>query len=376
MPSKPQVVYEQTPHTFGSVEAPPPREPVERVDLFEDGCAFVLRNVLSPEECEAYMAAATAMGMSSVQAGGYERRIRVCDRVSASSDELAAKLFERIRPFVAPIDLRSTDRPRGIPANRARAEWRPHGLNEMWRICRYKAGGHFQPHLDGGHDRSATDRSMLTFMLYLNSSDDFEGGATRFFSDRQQAYRAPDESKVLLSYAPRRGEALVFHSELLHDGEALRGTGQKWIMRSEVMFEVASTAADDHLRSLFDGLERGGHETAGQVVVGIEPTIDAVRGGRAATVLVSAGVTATRDGQPLARWLAQQLAAQQQAQQAQQPHQRQQEWVERTIRMIPIDALSGGGQLFLRGLEGVAALLIGGAGPDDGSCVQGRGAVK
>lgn len=352
------IAYEPTPHTLGSVKAPPPRQPVERIDLFEDGRAFVLRNVLSHEECDAYMEMAAAMGMTSVQAGGYEKRIRVCDRVSAASEALASEIFERIRPFVARIDLRSDDRPRGIPKQRARAEWRPHGLNEMFRICRYKAGGHFQPHLDGGYERSATDRSMHTFMLYLNSSDEFEGGATRFFDDRQKAYREPDESSVIARYVPRKGEALVFNSELLHDGETLRGPGQKWIMRSEVMFEVASTAADGLLRSLFERLERSGHET-GEAVVGIGHTIDAVLRGRAATVLVSSGVTATHEGQPLARWLAQQLAAQQGP-------------VDRTIRMIPVDALGGGGKQFLEGLEGVGALLMdgacAGAGPDDGSC--------
>jgi hypothetical protein len=72
-------------------------------------------------------------------------------------------------------------------------------------------------------------------MLYLNEG--FGGGATSFFSDAQQAYHPPDPAAVIQSYTPRQGEALLFHSSLMHDGGALEH-GCKWIMRSEVMFEL------------------------------------------------------------------------------------------------------------------------------------------
>ena len=122
-----------------------------------------------------------------------------------------------------------------------RTVWRPHGLNELFRICSYQCGGHFVPHLDGGHTRSKVDASMQTFMLYLNSSDEFEGGRTRFFDETQRAYRAPDPAKVVCTYVPQRGDALIFNSALMHDGEALQG-GEKWIMRSEVMHVVQPSA--------------------------------------------------------------------------------------------------------------------------------------
>ena len=63
---------------------------------------------------------------------------------------------------------------------------------------------------------------MMTFMLYLN--DGFDGGATRFFTDAQPAYRTPDPAKVTHSYTRRRGDALIFFSELMHDGERLAGS--------------------------------------------------------------------------------------------------------------------------------------------------------
>merc|ERR1711974_255943 len=68
-------------------------------------------------------------------------------------------------------------------------------------------------------------------MLYLN--DGFAGGNTRFFDEGQQAYHPPDPAKGIATYVPRRGDALVFASEMMHDGEELR-SGHKWILRSEV----------------------------------------------------------------------------------------------------------------------------------------------
>jgi len=302
------------------------RRPVERIDLFEDGRAFVLRNVLSPDECEGYIAAAQQLGMKSVQVDGYECRVRKCTRVAAMSEEIAGFLFTRIAPFLAPVDLSELSlgkRPKGIPADRARAKWLPHGLNEMFRICEYTSGGHFAPHLDGGYVRSRTDASMHTFMLYLN--DSFEGGRTRFFDDSQAAYRKPNPNKVIHTYVPCRGDALVFHSELMHDGEALQ-SGHKWIMRSEVMFQLQTTAADQLLSRLFGALGSG-HGC----VVGMESTVEAVQEGRAATVLVSEGLRDATQG----TWLMQQGI----------------------VDVVTVPALSGAGRQFLAGLEGIGALL-------------------
>ena len=55
-------------------------------------------------------------------------------------------------------------------------------------------------------------------MIYLN--DDFEGGATILSG---------------ISVKPRRGMALVFIHELLHEGAPVT-KGRKYVLRSDVMF--------------------------------------------------------------------------------------------------------------------------------------------
>lgn len=324
-------IYDRSPWRLPVFEDSGLAARIERIDLFGDGTAYVLRNVLSPTECERYITAATEIGMTSVQAHGYERRVRMCNRVAASSAPLAALLFDRVAPFLAhEVDLSSPDfstRPKGLPADRTRAVWRPHGLNEMFRICSYDPGGHFAPHLDGGYVRLPSDASLQTFMLYLN--DDFVGGSTRFFDDTQAAYRTPDPSKVRHTYVPRRGDALVFNSELMHDGEALRA-GRKFIMRSEVMYTWQRTQAEAALGHLFDALGGSG------AVSGVEETVAAVREGRAATLLVSDGVV--REGE--VAWLCEQS-----------------DLGRAELVAVPPTALAGAGKQFLVGLEGVGALL-------------------
>jgi len=62
-------------------------------------------------------------------------------------------------------------------------QWNPYGLNPHFRICRYRPGGFFGAHHDKGYFVSSNNRSIQTFMLYLN--DDFDGGSTRFFTENQ-----------------------------------------------------------------------------------------------------------------------------------------------------------------------------------------------
>ena len=93
------------------------------------------------------------------------------------------------------------------------------GLNERFRYYRYAPGQAFRWHCDGSFVRCETQRSLLTFMVYLNEA--FGGGATEF-EDR--------------SIVPQTGGAIVFDHHLCHQGaEVTHGT--KYVLRSDIMFE-------------------------------------------------------------------------------------------------------------------------------------------
>src|SRR6266436_493544 len=92
------------------------------------------------------------------------------------------------------------------------------GLNERLRFYRYGPDQQFAAHVDGSFVRANGERSLLTFMVYLN--DGFEGGETKFTETTIQ---------------PRKAMALIFRHELLHEGAAVT-SGRKYVLRSDVMF--------------------------------------------------------------------------------------------------------------------------------------------
>jgi hypothetical protein len=66
----------------------------------------------------------------------------------------------------------------------------------VFRLCRYRAGGHFAPHFDGYFVENSRERSLQTFMLYLNG--DFEGGSTNFVDENQTLHMVSQDRNNLL----------------------------------------------------------------------------------------------------------------------------------------------------------------------------------
>ena len=222
-------LYEYTPHNLTAPDpkdAPPPRAgDMRRVDILPD--AFFLTNVLSAEECDAYIAAAEQCGMIDSE---YNPDIRKTDRVAVHGVAVAALLFDRVQSHLEDVHTAPSSPP-PPPSMLAKKEetseadgpsavrWVPSHLNPTFRICRYTPGGHFRPHRDGGFRESDVVASKMTFMLYLNEG--FRGGETRFFDHRQQLYAEPEEANIIYRYRPQKGSVLIFDSHLPHDGSPL-----------------------------------------------------------------------------------------------------------------------------------------------------------
>ena len=177
-----------------------------------DGMAplvFTIANVYSAAECEAVVARTERIGFGAAPistGAGFVMRpdIRNNERVMFDDVELAGELFARIRDVL----------PRRLCGRR------PVGVNERFRCYRYQPGQRFAPHYDGAFQRSPSERSELTFMIYLN--DDFTGGQTAFHD-------------FDVEVPPVRGMALLFQHEVLHEGCAVR-SGVKYVLRSDVMY--------------------------------------------------------------------------------------------------------------------------------------------
>lgn len=94
------------------------------------------------------------------------------------------------------------------------------GANERFRCYRYEVGQYFAPHFDGAFVRHRDERSLLTFMVYLNDCP--RGGETNFFSLER-------------SVKPSTGTALLFNHHLLHEGAEVT-EGRKYALRTDLMY--------------------------------------------------------------------------------------------------------------------------------------------
>jgi hypothetical protein len=205
--------------------APPTSKPSESADsagdnmkmrkeLLDKENVFLIHNFLSAEECEQFIARGEEIGFDeapiTTAAGPVMRKgIRDNSRVMLDDPALAEQLFDRARPFLPECLL---------------TRWHLLGFNERWRYYRYDPGEKFAPHYDGSYVRSDTEKSHLTFMIYLN--DDFTGGETNFYFLDEQ----------VISVRPVRGAALVFVHWKMHEGAPVLA-GRKYVLRTDIMYQ-------------------------------------------------------------------------------------------------------------------------------------------
>lgn len=166
--------------------------------------------VLSEAECAALISRIEAAGPTAAPittSAGFVMRpdLRNNTRVMFDDPALAALLYERVAAHV-PAQLEG--------------DWQLCGANERLRCYRYEPGQYFAPHFDGAFTRDPRERSLLTFMVYLNACE--AGGHTGLLD-------------LELEIAPKPGLALLFNHHLLHEGARVQ-RGIKYAVRSDLMY--------------------------------------------------------------------------------------------------------------------------------------------
>lgn len=209
--------------------------------------AFLLHHVLTERECQEFIDAAEKLSFDEIK--GARPDYRSCKRITIQNDAIADILWSRIKHFIHSIEIKDDPHDLHIhgPPTLMRGKWKPVGLNSVFRLCRYLPGGHFAPHFDGHYDKTSSDRSLKTFMLYLNG--DFTGGATNFVREDQTLYKdavtgkyCAEDKNIICSVQPETGLAIIFNHHRLHEGAQLKD-GMKYILRTDVMFHNV----DQHL---------------------------------------------------------------------------------------------------------------------------------
>ncbi len=170
----------------------------------------------------------------------YPTSYRNNERQLLESNSLSTQLFEEIRNYI-PEKIKIE----GI-SKRESGTWKLFGINARMRICRYLPNQYFNKHLDGVHYDSEVKQSKLTFMIYLNGSEDFDGGRTLFFNSKE-------DDSVIANYVPEKGDLMIFDHNLWHSGELVLN-GEKYILRSDIVYEKI-----DGISKGRDGFCREGH---------------------------------------------------------------------------------------------------------------------
>jgi len=240
-------------------------EPVEPIDGLYGGFGgrcLALRGVFTPEECQYLISGLASSG--ELEQVKYRHDYRRNDRCVFDSRELADLLWTRVKPFAEALAI-SADPSQPSKQRLLGAEvagdglwdstgecpeelqigygrggvWRPVGLNECLRFCRYSPGGFFRAHCDASFRRSEEEMSLFTCMFYLDGG--LEGGATRFLKfdsalNQETSLLPAAEDQIAAAVQPEPGLCLLFFQPgLLHEGEDLR-QGVKHILRTDVMF--------------------------------------------------------------------------------------------------------------------------------------------
>ncbi|SDA01382.1 BZ3500_MvSof-1268-A1-R1_Chr10-1g02614 [Microbotryum saponariae] len=201
--------------------------------------AFILLDILSPDECKTILAGAESVGFSPDRPLGPQTSVLAHNLYWLADKEFICRLDSRILHLLPP----EIDGGKLV------------GINARFRVYRYVPGSIYRPHLDGAappsglsssgafqFDTSPVDApqmSRLTFLIYLN--DHFTNGCTTFFLPSPHQIGRLDAYPV----KPLMGAALVFpHGDskgsLLHEGSPVMGEGEaKYVIRTEVVYQVA-----------------------------------------------------------------------------------------------------------------------------------------
>lgn len=223
----------------GLADAPPVR--VTRRDIATVPGAFQLLNVLTADECARLLALAETIGYLEDAAVSLPRAIRHNDSATWVADDATVDILWRRCESL----FRHDDDFGGKRAV---------GLNARFRFYRYGVGDYFAAHTDGSWpgsrivdgellDNAWADRwSQLSYLLFL--SEDFDGGATRFYIDSSNPARPARAVEGALTVDVRTplGGALCFPHGMhplhcLHASQPI-GAGVKYIIRSDVLFEL------------------------------------------------------------------------------------------------------------------------------------------
>lgn len=178
-------------------------------------------NILSEDECRKYI----DMFTDKNQVEEINDKDRKYYRVQFNDEDLAEYIYNKIKNYI-PNKIKKISV----------------GLNEHFRLSKYKEGQFFAIHKDGinftftqkkNHSsrrptstpyQKQENMSYATLNIFLN--DNFEGGETIFYKN--------DKKTITLICKPKVGRGSFFYSQQYHEGAKIL-SGYKYLLRTDLM---------------------------------------------------------------------------------------------------------------------------------------------
>ena len=215
---------------------------LQRVEVESVPGTFQLLNLLSQEECAAFINLTEALGYTQDASVSLPRNIRHNENLVWVVDETTHDLiWDRCKTFMQ--DNKNIYNGK-----------KPLALNRRFRFYKYSEGDFFKPHTDGAWPGSSIvnrklvqnaypDRhSQMTFLILL--SDEFTGGETAFYVDKNNSSKPAkrtEDVKIVEVKTPVGGVLCFPHGT--HPMHCMHGSreilsGVKYIIRTDVLFEI------------------------------------------------------------------------------------------------------------------------------------------
>lgn len=130
------------------------------------------------------------------------------------------------------------------------------GVNSAMRLNKYNQGEYFSPHKYGQYAPSGDQWSLFSLIIYL--TDNYEKGETKFYfpkilpksdikgltiKEEINAYGGLDNGYECITIKPRKGYALLFTHNLIHEAvppeiqNHLDLSTQRIVLRSDILIE-------------------------------------------------------------------------------------------------------------------------------------------
>ncbi|CAF3630384.1 unnamed protein product [Rotaria sp. Silwood1] len=140
----------------------------------------------------------------------YDTHQRNNRRLIVIDDRFARTLWRRLKFSHRITKLVSNIKPLGF---NVQGTWQMSGVNRAMRLNKYHDNEYFTVHKDAQYAPSGDERSLLSLIIYLN--DDFEEGLT--IKEEIEAYGGLDHGYECITIKPKKGHAILFTHNLLHE---------------------------------------------------------------------------------------------------------------------------------------------------------------